>query len=286
MNDPQQTRPQFFACHFERLLHRTRAAKEIGAAGCWLLAAIVMEEDRLRYAGPALFYNSDLCDSLGLGSVEALDRVRRKVIAAGWLDYTPGGRRVGAGKYRVQVPSRYRDAALIRESAEQTAEQTAEQSESKQRNLLTYPSSCSPTNTPAVAGGVRGEEKTQERKPRRAKTEPESDPLFARFWATYPRRVKKPDAARAFAKARAAGHITEKNIGDILAAVDRAKRLPDWLKDAGQFIPYPASWLNARRWEDEAGAPTDRAAEPEPPRRYGPLVNDTADDYAPLGGNT
>ena len=25
----------------------------------------------------------------------------------------------------------------------------------------------------------------------------------------------------------------------------------DWLKDGGQFIPYPASWLRAARWEDE-----------------------------------
>jgi hypothetical protein len=34
----------------------------------------------------------------------------------------------------------------------------------------------------------------------------------------------------------------------------------EWRKDNGQFIPYPASWLNAGGWDDEA--PTV-SAEPE-----------------------
>ena len=25
----------------------------------------------------------------------------------------------------------------------------------------------------------------------------------------------------------------------------------DWIKDGGQFVPYPATWLNAKGWEDE-----------------------------------
>ena len=25
----------------------------------------------------------------------------------------------------------------------------------------------------------------------------------------------------------------------------------EWKKDNGQFIPYPTSWLNQKRWEDE-----------------------------------
>jgi len=24
----------------------------------------------------------------------------------------------------------------------------------------------------------------------------------------------------------------------------------DWRKDSGQFIPHPATWLNAKGWED------------------------------------
>ena len=25
----------------------------------------------------------------------------------------------------------------------------------------------------------------------------------------------------------------------------------EWQRDSGQYIPYPTSWLNQRRWEDD-----------------------------------
>ena len=37
----------------------------------------------------------------------------------------------------------------------------------------------------------------------------------------------------------------------ILAGIEQAKKSAQWLKDSGQFIPYPASWLNAKGWEDD-----------------------------------
>jgi hypothetical protein len=37
----------------------------------------------------------------------------------------------------------------------------------------------------------------------------------------------------------------------MLEAIDRQKQTRAWLKDNGQFIPHPASWLNNRQWEDE-----------------------------------
>jgi hypothetical protein len=35
-----------------------------------------------------------------------------------------------------------------------------------------------------------------------------------------------------------------------------------WRRDDGRFIPHPATWLNQRRWEDEAepAAPFDPAS--------------------------
>ncbi|TRO38611.1 hypothetical protein EQ832_12025 [Pseudomonas sp. ALS1131] len=41
----------------------------------------------------------------------------------------------------------------------------------------------------------------------------------------------------------------------------------DWIKDGGQFVPLPASWLNGHRWEDEL---TSGAA--PPPGRPGSLL--------------
>ena len=85
-------------------------------------------------------------------------------------------------------------------------------------------------------------------------------PLFDRFWGAYPRKVSKADARKAFAKLNPDAALVE----DMLRALDWQKRLPEWTKDGGQFIPYPATWLNARRWEDEPeGSPTP----PTPPER-------------------
>jgi hypothetical protein len=40
----------------------------------------------------------------------------------------------------------------------------------------------------------------------------------------------------------------------IVKAIEAQRRWPQWAKDGGQFIPHPASWLNARRWEDQPPA--------------------------------
>jgi hypothetical protein len=37
----------------------------------------------------------------------------------------------------------------------------------------------------------------------------------------------------------------------MVSKIERAKTSDDWLKEGGKYIPYPASWLSARGWEDE-----------------------------------
>jgi len=68
---------------------------------------------------------------------------------------------------------------------------------------------------------------------------------FLRFWKAYPRKVNKGTAAKAWKKRGDASLET------ILAALETAKGSRQWLKDGGDFIPHPATWLNARGWEDE-----------------------------------
>lgn len=72
---------------------------------------------------------------------------------------------------------------------------------------------------------------------------------FEVFWAAYPRKVGKKDAQRAFAKA-----VMPLSI--LLDALEKQKRSQQWTKDNGQYIPYPATWLNGRRWEDETQSET------------------------------
>ena len=68
---------------------------------------------------------------------------------------------------------------------------------------------------------------------------------FDEFWKAYPRRIDKKKAQRAWTKLR------PPPLKAILDALAWQRELPDWRKDSGAFVPYPASYLNGRRWEDE-----------------------------------
>ena len=72
------------------------------------------------------------------------------------------------------------------------------------------------------------------------KTNGDESPEFLEFWNLYPKKVARKDAAKAYRKIKPDEH----------AAIMR--NVPVFCKDKDpQFIPYPASYLNKRRWEDE-----------------------------------
>lgn len=68
---------------------------------------------------------------------------------------------------------------------------------------------------------------------------------FEMFWELYPVRKNKGDAAKAFSKIKSIEYPA------IKSGLIAAKESSGWLKDNGQWIPYPATWLRARGWEDE-----------------------------------
>lgn len=69
---------------------------------------------------------------------------------------------------------------------------------------------------------------------------------FDAFWKAYPRKVGKGAALTAWKK-----HSLDSKLPEILAAVKVQSGSQQWKKDAGQYIPNPATWLNQSRWEDE-----------------------------------
>jgi hypothetical protein len=83
----------------------------------------------------------------------------------------------------------------------------------------------------------------------------EAGHLFERFWTAFPRKAGKGAAEKAWAKCG----LSEVDLDRVLSAIQAQSKSEQWRKDAGQFIPHPATWLNQRRWEDEApkfnGAP-------------------------------
>jgi len=71
--------------------------------------------------------------------------------------------------------------------------------------------------------------------------------LFEVFWRAYPLKVGKDAARKAFHKRK-----TDKALlSEMLAAIDVQKQSDKWVKDGGQYIPHPTTWLNQGRWMDE-----------------------------------
>lgn len=80
---------------------------------------------------------------------------------------------------------------------------------------------------------------------------PKGECGFDLFWKAYPRRKSKGQAERAWASLRP----NEQLVAKILQGIERAKTSEQWRKDGGQFIPYPATWIRAKGWEDEVEKP-------------------------------
>lgn len=75
-----------------------------------------------------------------------------------------------------------------------------------------------------------------------------ADGRFEEFWKAYPNKTGKDAARRAFEKRKPDAAL----LAQMLAAIAAQKAGPKWLKDAGQYIPNPATWLNQGRWADGA----------------------------------
>lgn len=70
---------------------------------------------------------------------------------------------------------------------------------------------------------------------------------FETFWKNYPKKRSKGQAEKAWLSLKP----DEQFVAKILQGIERAKTSESWRKDGGQFIPYPATWLRAKGWEDD-----------------------------------
>lgn len=78
-------------------------------------------------------------------------------------------------------------------------------------------------------------------------TPPMVDDLFPKFWKMYPNKKGKAAAEKAWKKLK----VTADLFGQIAEGLAAQVVCEAWVKDGGQFIPHPATWLNGKRWEDE-----------------------------------
>ena len=70
---------------------------------------------------------------------------------------------------------------------------------------------------------------------------------FKEFWKIYPKKRNKASAEKKWMKLKPEGKLLER----ILSDVKRKAGSEEWTKDGRQFVPFPSTYLNNRRWEDE-----------------------------------
>lgn len=99
-------------------------------------------------------------------------------------------------------------------------------------------------------------------------------PGFEEFWAVYPRRTAKSVAQASWNKLAPSEDLRR----TIKADVVRKSQTWRWRKDDGEFIPFPATYLNQRRWEDEIVL-----AVPDPPPKPESLCVVTACEAVKVG---
>ena len=109
-------------------------------------------------------------------------------------------------------------------------------------SVLPVPEHGSPAATPAP------ERPTEPpRQPRARSPEGQVPDGFEAFWQRYPRKVAKRDAQKAWSGLKPSEQLQ----GLIVQALDQASQSEQWQRDGGKFVPYAATWLRGRRWEDE-----------------------------------
>lgn len=69
---------------------------------------------------------------------------------------------------------------------------------------------------------------------------------FERFWKYYPRKIGKDAALREWQRLAPDNDLTDV----MCAAVEQQRASAQWLKDGGQYIPHPRTWLHQGRWKD------------------------------------
>lgn len=73
-----------------------------------------------------------------------------------------------------------------------------------------------------------------------------SKKYFALFWESYPKKIAKKEAQKAWKHLS----VNETLYQEICDAVEKQKEQYDWQKEKGQYVPYPSTWLRGERWKD------------------------------------
>ena len=74
----------------------------------------------------------------------------------------------------------------------------------------------------------------------------DAEKWFSEFWTVYPKHKAKAAAEKAFRKVCTSADEFRRIMAGLNNAISR-----DWQNIDPRYIPYPATWINGKRWEDE-----------------------------------
>lgn len=185
-----------------------------------------------------------------MGDMDAIEEAGRLVRVGLWHD--------ADGGYRIHDYLDYQPSAEKVKAEREAARQRMGKARSGKAEANNQPRSPevhanfngtsdnpTPTPIPVVPDGTREGDKSPS--PSTAK---DHERRFESFWAAYPRRVGKADALKAWKRIKPNDELAQ----EMIAAIERQSTSPQWLRDGGQYIPHPSTWLNQGRWEDEVNA--------------------------------
>lgn len=159
-------------------------------------------------------------------SLPAIVRARDKLVAAGFIRYHKG-KKGSPNRYELTKGPKIQLTNVtesVTDSVTESVTESVTHIKTKTKNKKKKDTPPNPLNGEGASG-------------------------FDDFWKAYPRKVAKQEARKAWYRLSPG----EALVTEILSAVDRSKRSDQWQRDNGSFIPYPATWINGRRWEDENG---------------------------------
>ena len=121
--------------------------------------------------------------------------------------------------------------------------------ETEQQTETTEPAQEEATQTADTSAGNGGIDNISKKRRKSATAEEKQhqEAQFNRFYEVYPKKRHRPSALKAWKRIAPDDDTVE----SIIASVEYQKRNDaQWLKDNGQYIPHPATYLNQEGWKD------------------------------------
>lgn len=217
-----------------------------------------------------------------IGSTAAVDRAKRELEDGGWLIRSQRRRPDGGQTSTLftltdgPIPSSPATTPLITGDDPPSSPVMTQEGTPVEGQTPLTPHGGDDVDVPLIpvapVGGVvhTGDMSTPATTSRRRPTVTDADPAWSAFWSAYPRKLGKGAARKAWARA-----ITKADTALILNRtrqfandVDRRVRTEraEPGRDPIAFVPYPATWLNQERWDDEKQDVRSRAVA-HPPRK-------------------